>query len=212
MSDDVDQIEADSGLESDADSSSGSNPNAIFNLGQAVVMVVDDNAFCQKLTCQALLGFGVQVRHKCSSAEEAMKLLEVSTIDLLIVDCDMPGIDGYDLVKWLRHSDLENAWVPIMMMSGHTRADKVTDARDCGANFILARPLAPSVFLERILWVARDSRRMLKAGGYHGPDRRFQEWGPPEGTPERRAEVLRVQEAAAAEAAQNQSAAGSPMS
>lgn len=209
MSDDVDHIEVDDGLEDEA----GFNPNTIFNLGKAVVMVVDDNAFSQKLTCQALLGFGVKVRHKCSSAEEAMKLLEVSTIDLLIVDCDMPGMDGYDLVKWLRHSDLENAWVPIMMMSGHTRADKVTDARDCGANFILARPLAPSVFLERILWVARDTRRMLKAGGYHGPDRRFQEWGPPEGTPERRGDVLRAQEAAAAaEPTQDQSAAGSSMS
>lgn len=208
MSNDVDQLDMEDGPEEET----AANQNTIFNLGKAVVMVVDDNAFCQKLTVQTLLGFGVKVRHKCASAEEAMKLLAEATIDLLIVDCDMPGVDGYDLVRWLRHSDLENAWVPIMMMSGHTRASKVADARDCGANFILARPLAPSVFLERIIWVARDTRRMLKAGGYHGPDRRFQEWGPPEGTPERRADVLRIQEAAAAEEAERQSPSESPTS
>lgn len=175
------------------------NPNTIFNLAKAVVMVVDDNAFSLKLTAQTLLGFGIQVRHRCTSAEEAMKLLQVSPVDLLIVDCEMPGMDGYELVRWLRHADIENTWTPVMMISGHTRESKVADARDCGANFILARPLVPSVLLERILWVARDPRRMLKAGDYHGPDRRFQESGPPEGTSERRASVLRAQ---AAEASQ----------
>lgn len=205
MSDDVEQTEALEGVAEE----SGFNPNTVFNLGKAVVMVVDDNAFSLKLTTQTLLGFGIQVRHRCGSADEAMKLLQVATIDLLIVDAEMPGIDGYELVRWLRHAEIENSWVPIMMISGHTRESKVADARDCGANFILARPLVPSVFLERILWVARDPRRMLKAGGYNGPDRRFQELGPPEGVEERRAEVLRALAAAEVQQTANNPAAGS---
>lgn len=205
MSDDVEQVEA---LGS-ADEEAGFNPNTIFNLGKAVVMVVDDNAFSLKLTSQTLLGFGIQVRHRCASAEEAMKLLQQATIDLLIVDAEMPGIDGYELVKWLRHAEIENSWVPIMMVSGHTRESKVADARDCGANFILARPLVPSVFLERILWVARDPRRMLKAGDYNGPDRRFQEMGPPDDVDERRADVLRARAAAEADQTDQPLAAGS---
>ena len=59
-------------------------------------------------------------------------------------------------------------------------------ARDCGANFILARPLSPEVLLERILWIAREKRHFISCSSYVGPDRRFHEAGPPVGMPERR--------------------------
>lgn len=178
------------------------NPNSIFNLGKAVVMVVDDNPFSMRLITQTLLGFGVQTRFRCSSAEEAQAILGAATVDLLIVDTEMPGVDGYDLIHHLRRSDGENAWIPIIMVAGHTPHDKVTKARDCGANFVIALPLSPQVLLQRILWVARDSRRMLQSAGYYGPDRRFREYGPPEGVEERRKSVLRAAAKAAAEAGQ----------
>lgn len=167
--------------------------NTIFNLGKAVVMVVDDNAFSLRLTTQMLLGFGVQTRHLCASAEEAQALLVDNPVDLLVVDCDMPDMDGYDLVRWLRHSRLEpNAYVPILMLSGHTRRSMVAKARDCGANFIVTRPMTAAVLLERILWMARDPRAFVQAGEYFGPDRRFNEPKLPPGITERRGDVLRA--------------------
>lgn len=170
----------------------------IFNLGKAVVMLVDDNNFSLNLTNQTLMGFGAKSRHQCSSATEAMDLLKIYTIDLLVVDCDMPDIDGYDLVRWLRRSGLDpNAFAPVIMVAGHTPESKVTKARDCGANFIVARPLSPVVLLERILWVARDARPMLQAGDYTGPDRRFHDDAPPRATGERRLDRIRAAEAEA---------------
>lgn len=175
--------------------------NAIFNLSKAVVLVVDDNAFSLRLTTQTLLGFGVQSRHQTTSAEEAIGLLKSYPIDLLVTDCDMPGKDGYDLVSWMRRYGQENAWVPAIMVAGHTPQSKVLKARDCGANFIVARPLSPVVLLERILWVAKDPRPMLQAGDYFGPDRRFQDVGPPKDIGERRADMLKAAQLAAQMAA-----------
>ncbi len=177
---------------------------AIFNLGKAVVMIVDDNAFSMNLTSQTLIGFGAKSRHQCSSAAEAMETLKNATVDLLIVDCDMPDMDGYDLVRWLRGSGMDpNAFVPVIMIAGHTPESKVTKARDCGANFIVARPLSPLVLLERILWVARDPRPMLQAGDYMGPDRRFRDGDPPAATGERRRDrILAAEEAALADRAE----------
>lgn len=172
----------------------------VFSLSKAVVMVVDDNAFSLRLTAQTLLGFGVQSRHQCLSVDDAIEILKVYPIDLLVVDCDMPGKDGYDLVNWLRHSGQENAWVPVIMVAGHTPQSKVVKARDCGANFIVARPLSPAVLLERILWVARDPRPMLQAGDYAGPDRRFQDVGPPDNTGERRQDRIKADQMAALQA------------
>lgn len=193
MADEYDVADLPPGL--DASSLSG---NAIFNLSQAVVLVVDDNPFSLRLTAQTLLGFGVQSRHQCHSAEKAINLLKTQPIDLLITDCEMPEKDGYDLVSWMRRYGQDNAWVPAIMVSGHTPQSKVLKARDCGANFIVARPLSPVVLLERILWVAKDPRPMLQAGDYFGPDRRFQDVGPPHDAGERRHDMIKAALTAAA--------------
>jgi CheY-like chemotaxis protein len=167
-------------------------PGTIFNLAKANVMVVDDNNFSLRLTTQTLLGFGIKTRYACTDGQEAADILKTAPVDLLIVDCDMPSPDGYDLVGWLRRSGLEpNAYVPTLMISGHTRESQVAKARDCGANFIITRPITAAVLLERILWMARDPRPFVEAGDYVGPDRRFRDEELPEGMEERRADRIR---------------------
>ena len=147
---------------------------AIFNLTQANVMVVDESPFSLKLTSQALLAFGIKARYQLTSAVEAKGLLKHEVMDLIITGAEMPDMDGYDFVHWLRRSGHEqNAYCPVLMLSGHTRQSKVSKARDCGANIVITRPVSPSVLLERILWIARGYRAFLEAPQYVGPDRRF---------------------------------------
>lgn len=164
--------------------------SAVINLTGAVTMVVDDSAFALDLTTQALMGFGIRTRHACRDATEAMEILKDQNIDLLVVDCEMPGMDGFELVRWLRRSGLEpNAFVPVIMTAAHIRRPRVAEARDCGANFIITKPFSATTLLERIVWVARDGRPFLEIGDYFGPDRRFRDIPPPEG--ERRADLIR---------------------
>lgn len=164
--------------------------SAVVNLTAAVTMVVDDSPFSLDLTAQALLGFGIQTRYSCHSAPEAIEILQDNKIDLLIVDCEMPGMDGYEMVRWLRRSGLEpNAFVPVIMTAGHVRRSRVQSARDCGANFLVTKPFSAASLLERIVWVARDGRPFLEVGAYFGPDRRFRTGGPP--GEERRGDELR---------------------
>jgi CheY-like chemotaxis protein len=173
--------------------------SAVINLSGAVTMVVDDSPFALDLTNQALMGFGIRPRHACKSAAEAMEILQEQTVDLLIVDCEMPGIDGFELVRWLRRSGLDpNAFAPVLMTAAHIRRPRVTEARDCGANFIITKPFSPATLLERIVWVARDGRPFLEVGDYFGPDRRFRDVAL--AGPERRVDAIRKAEFAAAKA------------
>lgn len=177
------------------------NLNAIVNLSRANVMVIDDNAFSQQLLSQMLMGFGVRSHFEFSSVADAKDHLKTLPVDLIIVDCDMPGEDGYDFVRWLRRSKIEsNAYVPVVMVCGHTRLSQVRKSRDCGANYIVTRPLAPAVLLDRIVWIAREGRPFLETADYAGPDRRVREAGPPAGVKERRADVVARNKAAQAEA------------
>ena len=167
--------------------------SAVFNFAGAVTMVIDDSPFALELTAQAVLGFGIKVRHACSSAAEAIGVLRDHPVDLILVDCEMPGMSGYEFVRWLRRSGLEpNAFAPAIMTAAHVRRSKVSEARDCGANFLITKPFSAGVLLERIVWVARDARPFLEVGDYFGPDRRFRS-EPWEGL-ERRSEEIRKAE------------------
>ena len=164
--------------------------SAVFNFNGAMTMVIDDSPFALELTAQAVLGFGIKVRHSCSSAAEAIAVLRDHPVDLILVDCEMPGMSGYEFVRWLRRSGLEpNAFAPVIMTAAHVRRSKVSEARDCGANFLITKPFSAGVLLERIVWVARDARPFLEVGDYFGPDRRFRS-EPWEGL-ERRSEEIR---------------------
>lgn len=177
--------------------------SAVFNLADAVVMVVDDSPFSMEVTIQALQGFGIRVKFALKTPAEAMETLKIQPIDLLLIDCEM---DGHDLVRWLRRSGLEpNAYVPVIMTAGHVRRSKVADVRDCGANYLVTKPFSAAVVLQRILWVARDNRPFLEAGDYSGPDRRYQP-SEPRHDNERRADMVRLarQRAEEAEAAARQ--------
>lgn len=150
--------------------------SAVFNFSNAVTMVVDDSAFGLDLTAEALRGFGIQVRYSCYSAAEAIDVLKDHTVDLLLVDCEMPGMDGHELVRWIRNSGLEpNAYIPIIMTAGHVRKSKVGAVRDCGANYLVTKPFSAASLLERLIWVARDTRPFLEVGDYVGPDRRHRD-------------------------------------
>ncbi|MFK0299127.1 response regulator [Brevundimonas sp. NPDC090276] len=167
--------------------------SAVFNFNGAVTMVIDDSPFALELTAQAVLGFGIKVRHACSSAAEAIAILRDHPVDLILVDCEMPGMSGYEFVRWLRRSGLEpNAFAPVIMTAAHVRRSKVSEARDCGANFLITKPFSAGVLLERIVWVARDARPFLEVGDYFGPDRRFH--SEPWDGPERRSEEIRKAE------------------
>lgn len=187
----------------------GLRDSAVVSLGSCVTMVVDDSPFSLELTTQSLLGFGIQTRWPCHSGAEAMEILKDNPIDLLIVDVEMPGMDGLELVRWLRRSRLDpNAYVPIIMTGGHIRRRKLDSVRDSGAHFLLTKPFSATALLERIVWAARDNRPFMEVGDYFGPDRRTRDGKPPRGQ-ERRADKIRLAQMQA-EAAAQQAPAGEP--
>lgn len=172
--------------------------SAVFNLTGAVIMVVDESAFSMEVTLQALQGFGVRARYAVKTIADAMDVLNLHPIDLLMVDCEM---NGHELVRWLRRSGLEpNAYVPVIMTASHVRRSRVADVRDCGANFLVTKPFSAAVVLERLIWVARDSRAYLEAGDYSGPDRRLRASKPRQDN-ERRSDMVRLAEHLAKQAA-----------
>ncbi|KRA66108.1 two-component system response regulator [Caulobacter sp. Root655] len=163
-----------------------------INLDKVSVLIVDDSAPSLDLLAQVVSGFGVKTLQRADSAREAQLHLRDKAFDLIISATNMAGVDGYELVKWLRRAALEaNRYVPVILVSGHTPPSQVFKARDAGANFTVAKPITPKVLLERILWAAKEERQFIECDSYLGPDRRFKNEGPPIGVEGRRRDDLR---------------------
>lgn len=162
-----------------------------LDLRKTKVLLVDDNPQSLELMTQILLGFRVDKTSGCRSPEEARDLLVSAIFDLIIIDGEMPNEDGISLTRHIRSEPNQpNFTAPIIVVSGHTPAEKVIRARDAGANMIIKKPIAPSVLLSRIEWLARNSREFVTTSSYCGPDRRFQHLPLPEGLPERRSDAI----------------------
>ena len=166
---------------------SGLNLDARINLEKAEILLLDESLEGMSILTQMVSAFGVRSVHRCRSVEEAKKEALEGPLDLVLVGANGQDSSSYDFVRWLRRSGLDpNAYTPTILLSGHTQLPNVRRARDCGANYIIAKPVSPSVLLERIVWVARERRSFIACEAYVGPDRRFHDNGPPGGVDERR--------------------------
>ncbi|MBA4805699.1 MAG: response regulator [Brevundimonas sp.] len=175
-------------------------PPARINLQHSSVLLVDDNPRSLDLLSSIFHGFGIKEQIKCESAVAAVELLRRRMVDLILVDCSMPEMDGYDLTRWLRReAPPPLRYTPVIMLTGHAARSSVHKSRDCGASFVVAKPLTPAVLLKRILWLGGDERPFVESADYVGPDRRVRNYGPPPGQPGRREGDLSAHVGAASE-------------
>lgn len=164
---------------------------AKFNLKGANLLLVESGSMAMDILIQILVGFGAKDMHRAATVDEAKQELAGGTFDLMLVGSMLGDQDGFELVEWVRREGPEsNKFLPLLMLSSHTPTSKVERARDCGAHFIIVKPLKPVVMLERILWIAREQRRFVSCDSYVGPDRRFKFEGPPVGMAGRRHDDL----------------------
>jgi CheY-like chemotaxis protein len=167
------------------------DPAIRINLERSVVLLVNDNPQGLEALNGMVRGFGVRKQFKTKSGAEAMHIVKTQELDLIILDSSLPDMDGYDFIRWLRREAEPAAqFTPVIMLSGHAARTMVEKSRDSGANFVMAKPFTPEILLQRIFWVAKDERQMVKAESYVGPDRRFKNLGPPLGMKGRRKDDL----------------------
>lgn len=164
---------------------------ARFNLERASILLLEESPMGMSILVQILTGFGARTLHRCETVDQAKDAIGKVEVDLIICDAMGAKGEGYDFVEWLRGSRIEpNCFTPVLLTAGHTPSTAVQRARDCGAHFIMAKPLTPIAVLKRILWISKEGRRFVECDTYMGPDRRFKNEGVPAGMAGRRRDDL----------------------
>lgn len=176
------------------------------NLEHVSVLLIDDNPQALDILSSVCQGFGVKEQIRCNSALDATEIIKRRPVDLILVDCAMPEMDGYDFIHWLRReAPAATRRIPVVMLTSHAATSRVNKSRDCGASFIVTKPLTPTVLLQRIVWLSTDEREFIESETYVGPDRRVRNMGPPLNVAGRRSGDLSTHVGAAVEANMDQS-------
>jgi two-component system chemotaxis response regulator CheY len=111
------------------------------------ILVVDDGALVRVYYRSILEGAGFQVAEALNGLE-ALEVLLTRTVDLLVVDINMPQMDGLTFLRVLRQRESPLAAVPALVTSTESAAADFAAARAAGANFYLVKPVEPERLVE----------------------------------------------------------------
>ncbi len=136
-------------------------------------LVVDDNLHMRRLVRSLLHGFGSRQVYEAEDGAAGLEGVESYNPDILITDWAMPIFDGLELVQMIRNPDsCSNAYIPIVMLTGHSEKEKVIQARNYGVTEFLCKPISAKSLYDRIFNIVMNPRPYIKTAGFFGPDRR----------------------------------------
>ena len=116
---------------------------------KAKVLVVDDSSLVRLYYRSALENAGFDVKQAINGIEATEKVLSES-FDLVIVDVNMPRMDGFTFLRSLRSGAAEMEALPALMISTESEMQDVTEARAAGANFYLVKPVAEEELVRHV--------------------------------------------------------------
>jgi CheY-like chemotaxis protein len=116
--------------------------------GNTRLLVVDDNQV-DRLKLTRILeadGYAVSV---CEDGHRALKMLQSQSFDLVLLDIDMPGMDGFELIAAIR-TDSALQTIPIIVVSAIDESDTASKCEEAGADAYLSKSYRPEILKSRV--------------------------------------------------------------
>ena len=112
-------------------------------------LVIDDSKAMRCLLGRMLQGLGFEVLEAGNGREGLERLKENGTIDLALVDWNMPEMNGLDFIRRVRAEQSYDG-VLLMMVTTETEKENVVRALVAGANEYVMKPFTQEVILEKL--------------------------------------------------------------
>jgi DNA-binding response OmpR family regulator len=131
---------------------------------QADVLIVEDDQEYAELTTLYLEKEGVHVK-TAATGETALQAVKEQDYDLILLDINLPGIDGFEVLTQIRR-DLD---VPVIIVSAREADEDVVMGLSAGADEFVSKPVSPRVLAARV----RALLRRVRSAGPSRPAFRF---------------------------------------
>jgi chemosensory pili system protein ChpA (sensor histidine kinase/response regulator) len=113
-----------------------------------LVMIVDDSLTVRKITSRTLTRAGFQVI-TAKDGIDALELLDDRTPDVILLDIEMPRMDGFEFTKTIK-ADPATAHIPIIMITSRTAEKHRNRAQELGVDLYLGKPYQEEELLRNL--------------------------------------------------------------
>src|SRR5471032_3668156 len=129
------------------------------------VLVVDDEHYMRKVVRTLLMSIGVRTIYEAPDGPTGLETIRTMSPHVVIVDWQMPGLDGASFVRMVRSPDtFPYPNVPIIMLTGHGDRARVVEAIQIGVNEFLLKPVSSKSLHSRMVSVLTKPRQIVKSG------------------------------------------------
>ncbi len=117
-------------------------------MAEKKVLLIDDNELIGELVTEILAGVPVDIQ-TTTDTREGLRLAMSTKPDLLLLDIDMPEVNGLDLLQQLRNMQ-STQHLPVVMLTANERLSSIQRASELGVLGYILKPFKQSYFLERL--------------------------------------------------------------
>jgi two-component system, chemotaxis family, chemotaxis protein CheY len=134
------------------------------------VPVVYDPHYMRKVVRTMLMSPGVRTIYEAADGPAGIELIRSSLPDVVILDWQMPGLDGAGFVRVVRSPDtFPCPDVPSIMLAGHAERSRVIEAVRIGVDEFLLKPVSSKALHDRLISVLANPRPPVRTGRSYGP-------------------------------------------
>ncbi|MCF7669330.1 MAG: response regulator [Verrucomicrobia bacterium] len=112
------------------------------------VLIAEDDPLMMQLVSFKLKQNGVNVI-TARDGESALALAQNEKPDLIVLDCMMPVMDGFEVLRRLKESD-ELRRIPVVMLTARNKDVDVVTGLELGASDYIPKPFSPNEFIARV--------------------------------------------------------------
>jgi two-component system NtrC family sensor kinase len=124
-------------------------PTPASQLPQGTVLIVDDNRINRTVLASRFAKRGFEVG-QAEDGEAALNAIDQRHFDLVLLDIEMPGLNGFDVLRKLRER-FSRAELPVVMITGREGSSDVVEALGIGANDYVFKSADFAVVLARVV-------------------------------------------------------------
>ena len=113
------------------------------------VLFIEDDPMNRRVVKDMRDVAGATMR-EASWAEEGLAMLDEDTLDVILVDLRMPGLDGFETIRRIRARGDEKAQLPVIVVTADTAVDLKERCLEAGADEVLFKPVAMDALFDAI--------------------------------------------------------------
>ncbi|MCW9034390.1 MAG: response regulator [Rhodospirillales bacterium] len=139
-------------------STKGLGLDAVAGIGGAHILLVEDNLINQKVALELLKKAQIAVTI-AENGKEAVEKVQQETFDCVLMDIQMPVMDGYEATRTIRQDERFKD-LPIIAMTANAMVQEIQECKEVGMNGHIAKPIdPPTMYTTLAKWLEPSDRK-----------------------------------------------------